>query len=319
MPAELFADYFSISFKNIHDFLVIKSLIPCEFAQMRRGFRNYDSGLSAFGNAIQMLYHTDQEVQSGFNLVISGDGCRFLESMGIDLRSFCAKCLEFDSKVTRIDIAFDTNVVTPYELFPSIRDRSSIRTRATDYKFIYSNKGDTVYIGDRSSATYLRIYDKNAQMGIKSSETVTRFEYEIKEHKAQAIAKLFIQGDFKNITSFCHEFCQFLNPNEAHENVSRRSVARWFNELLGFEKFRVPCKKFLGSIVERAHRFVDTQVGPTLACIYLVFGDEGVLQYARNNISKLTAKHLNLINAFKAVGKPGATHITAGRAFGYAS
>lgn len=94
-------------------------------------------------------------------------------------------------RASRIDIAIDVlgAVAHPLDIFDAWND-NRIETHAQKcqaiegYKADGTKTGETVYIGSRTSDTFLRVYDKGAEQ--KSDELWTRIELELKKGQARA-------------------------------------------------------------------------------------------------------------------------------------
>lgn len=97
-------------------------------------------------------------------------------------------------RASRIDLAIDVKgrVAHPLDVFDAW-NTGNIKTHAKSCKAIDARKqrgetkGETVYIGSRTSDTFLRIYDKGAEQN--SDELWTRIELELKGQQAKQAQK----------------------------------------------------------------------------------------------------------------------------------
>lgn len=85
---------------------------------------------------------------------ISGRGCEYLYSQGIDLEFVEA----IQARITRLDIACDIETQAKPSSF--VEDCDMKRFKSTSH--VVSPSGETVYLGARSSDRYCRVYRYNA-------------------------------------------------------------------------------------------------------------------------------------------------------------
>jgi len=112
---------------------------------------------------------------------------------------------------TRIDLAIDfINCNLQPEQATKEINNGRIKTRAQQFPFWADAKGDgyTQYIGKKSSESYLRIYDKAAEMGIQQDHT--RVELVVRHTKAQAAASAIVRGhDFRGMVVSFADFAEW--------------------------------------------------------------------------------------------------------------
>lgn len=115
-----------------------------------------------------------------FCVQISGEGMQYLRNIenGISDLFRCARC--YSLKCTRIDINQDFRF-SMEDVARSFYNHKTI-FRASAYKYIKTDKGDTLYIGSRESEVFLRIYDKMSEMlgCVVNTMQLTRVEFELK-------------------------------------------------------------------------------------------------------------------------------------------
>lgn len=133
--------------------------------------------------------------------------------------------------VSRIDIAYDFKVSFD-DFFKRLEDGHFLYTAKKVSKIIDCNNHGTIYIGGRSSPSFIRIYDKALEikeknrklLGIVSSdieEDFTRVEFEFKNHSlcknAVMAFKLYLLGD-DDIGAMCYKYLKIFE-NPVDENV----------------------------------------------------------------------------------------------------
>ena len=114
------------------------------------------------------------------------------------------------ASITRIDIAADTETfeLTPERLYGAFQGGEA-QCRARKAALMQSTTGATLYIGSRSSANYLRVYDKAGQQGLIGCIWY-RAELETKGKRAEGIARFLVQqGSLDGIPDIINGFCNF--------------------------------------------------------------------------------------------------------------
>lgn len=120
---------------------------------------------------------------------------------------------------TRIDMAIDfVNCnLRPERATEEIRD-GRIKTRAKQFPFWANAESDgyTQYIGKKASESYIRIYDKAAEMGIEQDHT--RVEFVVRHTKAQAAASAIGRdADFRGMVVSFADFKEWREWRQAME------------------------------------------------------------------------------------------------------
>jgi len=99
-------------------------------------------------------------------------------------------------KITRLDFTLD--ILSPFD-FSSYYDIMCTSQARYTPTLITSPRGDTVYIGRRSSSRMLRIYDKRSEIKVRKKVDIgfdlTRVELEIKRDLVPVYKALFLSGD----------------------------------------------------------------------------------------------------------------------------
>jgi len=171
---------------------------------------------------------------------------------------------------TRIDVALDdyAGVLNLSRVWRCVK-RDQTKTRFRKFSRITghdrldpSAAGDTIYGGDRSSESFLRIYDKAAQTGTDGHWT--RMEFEFKKDRANEVAGRIARGtiDLRNLVYY---YIDFLRATPG----ARRNwpTADWWAEFLQpTERQRLYFPQYeIG--LEEVQEWLKTQVSSALALV----------------------------------------------------
>lgn len=276
----------------------ILRLNPADFEQLEKGGLGYKDQL--FNNNIRIYYNGN--VGMGICTSISGKGCRYMESQGIDLWSLLFRLARSARiNITRLDLALDTDIKLIDKIRASIDDKKYIsKSRSISY-ICKSGKGstrtETIYLGSRSSDLMIRIYDKAVEQGIEEIDW-ERWEIVLKKEKiieAIPLLKKGISQTFRNIL-----YTYFRPIKKIESNKSRSKVEKWYMKFLGqVEKvslYRDPAQK----TIEDKWTWVEKQVAPTLSLLALAFDNTDFLSgLALGNTERIKQKDLDLIKKYK--------------------
>ena len=183
-------DWISATFKkgtpvHYHDQLSTKKT---EF----KPFNAYNTAVRYEDGRIELSHTTRKEM--GVHIVASGD-C--LRKMPISAEAYLLALLTSGAVITRIDVSVDIKNTT----LSVKRARSEIengRAKTKSREFPYwddsrGSKGETQYIGKKSSTVFTRIYDKAREMGMEGHKW-TRVETVFQAEKAHSVAVLVASG-----------------------------------------------------------------------------------------------------------------------------
>ena len=276
----------------------ILRLSPADFEKLDKGGLGYKDQL--INNNIRIYFNGN--LGMGVNTSISGKGCRYMESQGINLWSLVFRLAQSAKiNITRVDLALDTNI----KLIDKIRDnidRKKYISKSRSISYICksgttSTRTETVYIGSRSSDLMIRIYDKAVEQGLEEIDW-ERWEIVLKKDKIKEAIPLLKKGiskTFKNIL-----FTYFRPISKVESNKSRSKVESWYLKFLGkVEKvslYKDPEQK----TIEDKWAWVEKQVAPTLALLSLAFENTDFLAgIANGNMERIKQKDLELIKKYK--------------------
>lgn len=276
----------------------ILRLNPADFERLDKGGLGYKDQL--INNNVRIYYNGN--LGMGVNTSISGKGCRYMESQGINLWSLVFRLAQSAKiNITRLDLALDTEI----KLIDKVRkniDKKKYISKSRSISYICksgkdSTRTETIYIGSRSSDLMIRIYDKAVEQGLEEIDW-ERWEIVLKKEKireAIPMLKKDISHTFKNIL-----YTYFRPLRKIESNKSRSKVEKWYMNFLGqVEKvslYRDPSQK----TIEDKWSWIDKQVAPTLALLSLAFENTDFLAgIAQGNVDRIKQKDLELIKKYK--------------------
>lgn len=276
----------------------ILRLNPADFERLDKGGLGYKDQL--INNNVRIYFNGNQGM--GINTSISGQGCRFMESQGIDLWSLVFRLAQSAKiNITRLDLALDTSIKLIDKIRASI-DKKKYISKSRSISYICksgkdSTRTETIYIGSRSSDLMIRIYDKTVEQGLDEIDW-ERWEIVLKKEKiieAIPLLKKDISQTFRDIL-----YTYFRPLNKVESNKSRSKVESWYLKFLGkVEKvslYRDPAQK----TIEDKWAWVEKQVAPTLALLSLAFDNTEFLSgLALGNTERIKKKDLELIEKYK--------------------
>lgn len=276
----------------------ILRLNPADFEKLDKGGLGYKDQL--INNNVRIYFNGS--LGMGINTSISGKGCRYMESQGIDLWSLVFRLSRSGRiNITRLDLALDTDIKLIDRLRKNIDSKRYIsKSRSISYickSGKESTRTETIYIGSRSSDLMIRIYDKAVEQGTEEIDW-ERWEIVLKKEKiieAIPLLKKGISQTFRNIL-----YTYFRPLKKIESNKSRSKVESWYLKFLGkVEKislYRDPMQKS----IEDKWNWVEKQVAPTLSLLALAFDNTEFLSgLALGNTDRIKQKDLDLIQRYK--------------------
>lgn len=278
--------------------LNILKLNPSDFEQLDKGGLGYRDQL--YNNNVRVYYNGNTGM--GINASISGKGCRYMESQGIDLWTLLFRLARSARiNITRLDLALDTDAKLIDKVKAKI-DKKEYISKSRSLSYICksgknSTRTETIYIGSRSSDLMIRLYDKAVEQSLDGIDW-ERWEIVLKKEKikeAIPLLKKDISQTFKNIL-----YTYFRPLVRVESNKSRSKVCNWYLKFLGkVEKislYKEPTEK----TIEDKWAWVEKQVAPTLALLSLAFDNtEFLAGVAVGSVDRIKQKDLKLIERYK--------------------
>lgn len=166
--------------------------------------QNYPYVLSSASVAGLSCLASEPDSPMGIHISWSGSALQT-----VNPRAVLRQALAMGANVTRIDIAIDTPRWLDLEGYKNALDRGQAETRARDWNLITGRKGQTLYVGSRTSEKFLRIYDKAAEQGTDS--TWYRIELECKGDFARGVALHVDSAGYDYYGDIIRSFCHWPN------------------------------------------------------------------------------------------------------------
>ncbi|WP_277262590.1 replication initiation factor domain-containing protein [Peptoniphilus lacrimalis] len=270
-----------------------------DFEDLPKGGLGYKK--QKFFNNIRLYY--DGNIGMGLHIVVSGQGCRYLESQGKNLFDMIDYLYSLDNiNLSRLDLALDTDfdILTKVlksiekDLYSSKSRRIKVISSLTDSKL----KADTLYIGSRSSLLMVRIYNKAIEQGVDF--VWYRVEIVLKKDRFEMIVP-FLRQNISN--TFAGVLTNYFRPLQSLKGQKCRSpTANYWVKFLGeIEKITLysnpQCKT-----IEDKYAWLVNQVEPTIALLSTAFeGNDWLNAVVENGKQRLKEKDFKLLQKWKEV------------------
>lgn len=233
---------------------------------------------------------------------VSGKGCRYLEAQGQNLWQLIFRLARsVKINITRIDLALDTDVKLINKVRQSV-DKKKYISKSRNISYICkslesSTRTETIYIGSRSSALMIRLYDKAVEQKLEDVDW-ERWEIVLKKKKIKEVIPLLerdISQTFRDIL-----YTYFRPLQSVDSNKSRSKVCKWYMDFLGSVKkislYSEPKEK----TIEDKWLWLEKQVAPTMALLSEAFENTDFLgRLAESNYYRIKEKDLQLARKFK--------------------
>lgn len=269
-------------------------------------------------------YYGGEHVGKTLFVQISGAGCIQLDQhFEGGLQSFLQLLVGYGVKIKRLDLAadevgeatqsddycLDIDRVIEY-LDAGLATGSARSYTPLGSKSIATGKrksGATVYIGNRKSDVFMRIYDKFSEQKLQGTGHWMRCELELHGDSAQKAFRCLTDtsdGYRERITELYRGLClglvRFLK--ERKSNVTRSETAEWWTDFLG------GCTVGIHFTQEKEHKtlnslmdWVDHSVLGALNVIYNTYGFPYLIRLMNSFVAagRLSAAHRNMIVEFE--------------------
>lgn len=278
-------DWCQITIKEISLEQVIEEVlrIPLELMEVtdyQKGIAGHEL-VGVFDN-IKVLKPTGKAQYQGFQILMSGTGCRnyenFLQINEETWFDFLRRVCRYNVNFPRIDLAIDDR--KPYLNIPTLIQRTkegllSSKLREVDFhdsgelkEEVFQSKGGSLYIG--SSASNLRLvfyekgYEQSKKYGIEVDTNWNRYELRFKQEMAVSVVKEMLQyQDVAKLTlEVLNSKIRFLERPTDSINTRKRlypTYGAWADLMEGIGKVKLvmqPQKKSLQRIWEWLEKYV---------------------------------------------------------------
>lgn len=283
---------------------VLSALLPIlgERQELDRGGSGYEYSAIVLGTGRVLWSRLRPDMGVHVNLPASAlAACKF------DSFNLLQKLQAMEMSFTRIDFTFDDmirilDIKTVYQVLNS----KNFVSRWHKWKNVESHDedevGQTIYVGNRASASFLRIYDKAAEQrekGYPFEGHWIRVELELHKERAQLAIKTLLQIDPSTWGERVAEWLLGLIDFKAvgtDSNKSRWQTVGWWHEFLGFvKKSRLTTEKNFRT-VDDVRDWVGKQVTPSLLVLWTVDGARRMQNMIDGAASRLKGHHLAMID-----------------------
>lgn len=282
-------DWCQITIKDIPLETVIQEVlrIPSELMKVteyQKGIAGHE--LVAVFDNIKVLKPTGKVQYQGFQILMSGSGCRnyenFLQLNEETWFDFLERVCRYKVNFPRIDLAIDDR--KPYLNIPTLIQRTkegllSSKMREIDFhdsgelkEEVFQSKGGSLYIG--STVSNLRIvfyekgYEQSKKYGTELDENWNRYELRFKQETAVSVVHELIkyQDVAKLVMEVLNSKVRFLEKPTDSMTVRKRlypTYEAWAELMRGIGKVKLtmqPQKKSLQKVWD----WLETYVAPSL-------------------------------------------------------
>jgi phage replication initiation protein len=300
--AERKLDYLSFTVKDSsvsHD--EICSLLNVQFQEQGFGRYRYRKSARALAGGL-CVYWDGVTEEMGTHVQISGEGCRLLEGLPEfpSWTEWVSTWLDQGAKFTRFDLAIDDlgGRIAFETVLGQIQNRTAV-TRAACYSTqqTVTRKGtfQTLYLGRRSSETFMRCYDKGMQLDTGASWL--RFEFEYKGRRADAIARLFATEGWDAAAGVARSFIEFKDESHVTTDRTRQRPAAWWVDLISASKHVLNVSKEAHASLVRSWGWLQRQVAPIIGVMMEHEGGDisWVCELADQGKSRWHERHLQML------------------------
>ncbi len=282
---QLTIDWISVTYPDRVPVEETELMFEGDWARLDHGGQGYRCSLR---NGYVAILH-DGNPGMGHHLRLSSQGLRQVEGQ-YDFPGWprwLRRELQRGAKPTRIDLALDD--YQGYLDFPTIVDHLKRRHLTTRYRHWGHSQehwfepqkdrpeAQSVWIGSRSSSTYLRIYNRAAKLGL--SGHLVRFEIECKKSAARRVAQAIANasddaalgclavGVLRNLIDF--------RTLEDNAKLYRAPLAPWWAK---FCEEAEKVKLGLGRpsrTLEKTKKWLDRQAAPSIATVINSLQEKG--------------------------------------------
>lgn len=265
---------------------------------------------------------TTTNAQMGIHIEITGQGCRDLEDLHINIFSFIDK-LERNYKVkySRIDLSIDDFTNDYYDLkkvyyylknnLISTRLRTFYNTTSGSVNN-YDLLGHTLQFGSKAGLIHITFYDKlkerraNNYIVDDNIKYWTRTEIRFRNEKAKDVIKHIIERREINtiIKGILKHYIRFLVPGNYKQKTKLNTVS-WWNDFIGNVDDLQLMNPHVYTSIQRKKVWLDESVSKTQFMVLASKLETTELDYVsadlllkmlKNGSNKITVKDLNLIN-----------------------
>lgn len=263
------------------------------------------------------------DIRMGFHFEISGQGCRLLELLNIDIFYLLAQLKGYITKFTRIDLSID-DFTNNYYTVPKLKKYLSNGLVVSKLRTYYDIKsgsfdsellGNTLQLGSKAGLIHITFYDKLLERESNNyivSDDVkfwTRTEVRFRHEKAQDVVDhLIIKRDINSIVKgVLKDYVRFVEKSKTDSKKSRWNNAIWWDKFLyNIDSIKLASPRFYTTI-ERKREWLKDDVSKTqLMCLLGEIdlkqdncSSELILMLLKKGYTKIKESDLQMINDYR--------------------
>ena len=288
-----------------------------------------DKGINGYSHCISYdnirMYFSPSQPHMGINVLMSGQGCRDFDILGLDYKELVKKVNDLGGKYNRVDIAID-DFSNKYFSLSKIKYYiehklviSKFRTYFHMRKGIIENNvilGDTLQFGSRASLVQITFYDKlqerknNNYIVRDDVKYWVRTELRFRNEKVSELFEYYLNSTSLNqfVKGVLGEYMRFLKKNENDTNNRRWETVQWWTDYLeNMNKIKFVPATLETSISRKKNWINDSTSKSAFMCLIadlpnLAVDDhttDYLYQYFQLGFDKIKDKDLQLINTYR--------------------
>lgn len=235
--------------------VVSRHMFGLHFEPLDRGMWTYKASAVEASTKARVLW-SEGRPEVAVNL--PGDACEMLGVEGV-----LALVRELGLKLTRLDVAWDTDLLTP-DMVREAHQRGDCVSFSKYHKWMQDPDGSTFYIGKRGSdpdVRLLRVYDRRGP---------TRVELEMHGKRAQMLWAVLDGAELADWSAGCLaylvDFVDFRD-READKNVGRCPRLSWWEDFSeGAGRLALPLPRKAPTL-DGTREWLESQVAPALSLV----------------------------------------------------
>jgi len=325
MHSDIVLDWLSVTFRiegvsDISGVLTdISFLLKSDVKLVERSsLRGYPKGAESLAGLAKIGFNPER-LDMGVHLSLSGQALQFFfdhcpSSYGpleflTELATVRAALINDDREsvnFTRIDLALDDRdqnldleMIAEYCRRKWRDGEASLTSRFRNEPLYYSGLGTggtSIYFGDKSSQTRVRLYDKASEQKLDSSVHWIRCEMQFRQDRADEVCRNIVFGDGVDVVpKLLLGLLDFKSLGSSAQLAKNRPSSHWWARFLGtFEKTQICVGRLREKSIDKTLDWLNKQVAPSLAMINEV-GMNRIQHLISGGMERLTDFHYGLI------------------------
>lgn len=303
-------------------FFDLFGLVPGKIIREPFGYHGYNTRYSY--NDISIMYNSNRP-EMGFNILMSGQGCRDFEELNISWFELFNKLSDYNFNFNRIDIAIDTFTSKYFDiekLIHYVRKDACVSKFKSTLQLIKnltdggSVNSNTVQFGSKASDIQITFYDKykervNAGFIVENDiKFWVRTELRFRHERAMELYHYIQDGklDSKFIKSILYNYIDFKTISSSDSNRSRRPSTKWWTSFLeDTEKLRLATRTTETSISRKYNWLLESVSKTEVLCYFSKLpnlkldslSNDLLYTLLTNGSKKITDKDIQLVNDFR--------------------